>query len=89
MPEHKDQITVHVTFPLAGKPPFKVEYESATTLVVVLAEVMDYFGAVADGQTQFHFNHDGRPQAPEATVGQIAGAGRAIELVLIKDMVSG
>lgn len=89
MPEHKDQVTVHVTFPLTTKPPFKRDYDSSTTLAVVLEDVKQHFGAVADGQTQFHFNHDGRPQAPETTVGQLAGAARAIELVLIKDMVSG
>lgn len=89
MPEHKKQIKVHVTFPLTTKQPFKRDYDSTTTLALVLEDVEQYFGAVTDGQTQFHFNHDGRPQASEATVGQLAGSARSIELILIKDMVAG
>jgi len=89
MPENKDQIKVHVTFPLTTKQPFKRDLDFSTNLAVVLEDVKQYFGAVTDGQTQFHFNHDGRPQTPEATVGQLAGSARAIELVLIKDMVAG
>lgn len=89
MPEHKDLITVHVNFPLKAKPPFKNGYPSTTLLAVVLEDAKSYFEAAADGQTQYHFSFRDTSEKPETPLSVLAGSAKSIELVLIKDMISG
>ena len=88
-PGHAHDIEVRVSFPLAGKGPFRVEVPPDATAGAVLAQAMEHFGVVDDSTERYFLTHDGNPVDPSETVGSIAGKAESVKFTLAKELIQG
>jgi TUG ubiquitin-like domain len=88
-PGHEHDIEVTVSFPLAGKGPFRVEVPPDTTAGAVLAQAMEHFGVVDDSTERYFLTHDGDPIDPSKTVGAIVGKSDSVKFTLAKELIQG
>jgi hypothetical protein len=84
-----EQTKVTVSFPLAGKGPFKQDVEPTTTIDAVRVEAMAHFEVADDQSTVYYLTHKGDRPDGGATVGDLADEAHAVKFTLAKELVQG
>lgn len=82
-------IKVTVSFPLAGKGPFKDEVEPTTLVEAMRQAAMAHFEVADDETTVFYLTHKGDRVDANATVGDLADEARTLKFTLAKELFQG
>ena len=88
MEKNTKTIKVIVNFPAASNP-FKQEFEPAETIGSVRTAAMQQFGVDENPSTKYYLAHAGTKLEDSQTIGEVAGHAKAVELTLVKEIVSG
>jgi len=84
-----EDLKVTVSFPLAGKGPYKDDVEPATPAESVRGAAMSHFGVVDDQTTSYYMTHKGDRVGPTPALGELADNARALKLTLVKELIQG
>ena len=83
-------ITVHVTFPVSPKGPYRAEVTPDTTAGSVRQAAMTHFEVSDSGQFTYVLTHNGEGEPDSKTIGQIAGdKERSVAFRLVKRITQG
>lgn len=83
----KTQVTV--SFPLAGKKPYRNDVDPITTVEAIRVAAMAHFEVADDQTTVYYLTHKGDRANPSSTVGDLAEKARAVKFTLAKELVQG
>src|SRR4051794_37586836 len=83
------EVKVTVSFPLAGKGPFKDDVDLTTLVETVRIAAMAHFQVADDETTVYYLTHDGDRVDANRSVGELAGEERALKLTLAKELFQG
>lgn len=83
------EVKVTVTFPLAGKPPYKLDVEPTEIAESVRTAAMGYFGVADESTATFYLTHKGDRVGGTETVGDLADEASAVKLTLAKELIQG
>lgn len=84
-----EQTKVTVSFPLAGKGPFKDDLDAATTVEAMRVAAMTHFEVTDDQTSVYYLTHKGDRAAATATVGDLADKAHALKFTLAKELFQG
>ena len=88
-PKKNEDVNVTVTFPLAGKGPYKEDLAPGTLAGTVRASAMTHFGVADDQTTTYYLTHKGDRVDANATVGELADEAKALKFTLAKELIQG
>ncbi len=82
-------ISVQVSFPVSRKGPYRADVTPATLVETVRQAAMTHFEVSDGAQFTYVLTHDGRRQANDQTVGQVAGEKHSVDFRLVKEITQG
>lgn len=83
------QTKVTVSFPLAGKGPFKEDVDPTTTVETIRVAAMAHFEVIDDQTNVYYLTHKGDRATASATVGDLADEAHTVKFTLAKELFQG